>query len=398
MAEITFDESLRQIRQLAQQAREAKQAGDVAEGIRICRQLLAHPCAHHQVAADEIWDDIHQLHRRAGEWDAAIEAKQTAIELGCRSEPDPEADIAQCHLEAGRRAEADRIFAQLRARTPDDVWLYHAAGFAYARAGDDREAERWLRDGIAVAFRTGDPDLTVMQLVDLLDGSSRALGGEPDTELHRQVDAFCEAWEPSPKVRSWADIDDIDEERPCAYCGFDPTRSHDDVDERARRTRERVLSVEAPETLARLQALPSHRPARPRLRPETGLAIAWFPAGEWEIAVARWPDLLDDLPCEHLAYSHQIEARMKRIARSIPGQTFHVAPLTVDALIAHAAREGRDAGTAEGRASCAAELFRTGVGLAWPPGRNELCWCGSDRKYKQCCGPVPAAEDPVSPG
>lgn len=24
----------------------------------------------------------------------------------------------------------------------------------------------------------------------------------------------------------------------------------------------------------------------------------------------------------------------------------------------------------------------------WPPGRNEPCWCGSERKYKRCCGAV----------
>ncbi|MGI8800829.1 MAG: SEC-C metal-binding domain-containing protein [Solirubrobacteraceae bacterium] len=23
---------------------------------------------------------------------------------------------------------------------------------------------------------------------------------------------------------------------------------------------------------------------------------------------------------------------------------------------------------------------------AWPRGSNEPCWCGSDRKYKRCCG------------
>jgi uncharacterized protein YecA (UPF0149 family) len=88
---------------------------------------------------------------------------------------------------------------------------------------------------------------------------------------------------------------------------------------------------------------------------------------------------------------------MKRIARVIAGQPLHVTPLTVDGLTAHATREGHDAGTAEGRASYGAELFSTGTGRAWPPARNELCWCGSERKYKQCCGPVPAAKDPVSP-
>lgn len=28
------------------------------------------------------------------------------------------------------------------------------------------------------------------------------------------------------------------------------------------------------------------------------------------------------------------------------------------------------------------DLSRT---IAWPPGRNEPCWCGSGRKYKKCC-------------
>ncbi|MFF1820557.1 SEC-C domain-containing protein [Kribbella sp. NPDC058245] len=27
-----------------------------------------------------------------------------------------------------------------------------------------------------------------------------------------------------------------------------------------------------------------------------------------------------------------------------------------------------------------------GVGVAWPPGRNQPCWCGSGVKYKRCCG------------
>ena len=28
---------------------------------------------------------------------------------------------------------------------------------------------------------------------------------------------------------------------------------------------------------------------------------------------------------------------------------------------------------------------RTGP-VAWPPGRNTPCWCGSGGKYKRCCG------------
>ncbi|MPZ01131.1 MAG: hypothetical protein GEU97_24840 [Actinophytocola sp.] len=25
--------------------------------------------------------------------------------------------------------------------------------------------------------------------------------------------------------------------------------------------------------------------------------------------------------------------------------------------------------------------------VAWPSGRNDPCWCGTDRKYKKCCRP-----------
>jgi uncharacterized protein YecA (UPF0149 family) len=29
----------------------------------------------------------------------------------------------------------------------------------------------------------------------------------------------------------------------------------------------------------------------------------------------------------------------------------------------------------------------TGQFSAWPPGRTDPCWCGSTRKYQQCCRP-----------
>ena len=43
-----------------------------------------------------------------------------------------------------------------------------------------------------------------------------------------------------------------------------------------------------------------------------------------------------------------------------------------------------------------ATLLAEGPGVVWPPGRNAPCWCGSERKYKKCCGPVAAAADDAS--
>jgi SEC-C motif len=79
------------------------------------------------------------------------------------------------------------------------------------------------------------------------------------------------------------------------------------------------------------------------------------------------------------------EAPRPRVA----GHPMRVGPITVDGLSAFSTAERDDPGTAEARSSYAAEIARRGDAIRWPPGRNALCWCGSGRKYKTCCGPVP---------
>lgn len=67
--------------------------------------------------------ELHRALRRLGRYDEAIDANRHAIEAGYRSSPDPEADIAECLLEAGRRTEADALFAELRKRDPGPAHL-----------------------------------------------------------------------------------------------------------------------------------------------------------------------------------------------------------------------------------------------------------------------------------
>ena len=33
------------------------------------------------------------------------------------------------------------------------------------------------------------------------------------------------------------------------------------------------------------------------------------------------------------------------------------------------------------------ELDGRALRIAWPPARNDACWCGSGGKYKKCCLP-----------
>lgn len=393
MPEITFEESCRQIQAVTDRVREWEKNKDWAAALAGLHELLGHPCAHHQVDAYEVWDDIHEIHKQAGDYDAAIAAKQEAVRVGYRSVPDPDADIADCHLRAGRRAEADTLFADLRARTPDDVWLYNAAGFAYAWASDPAEAARWLRQGIDVALRTGDPDQVVIQLLEGLEDAWATLGQAPEPDLKDRVEVFAKAWRPpagGARVRWDDDLPPL-EDRPCGYCGFEPDRSWAERQERRRRTNRRALEEEMPEALARLEALSTaaaHRQPT-RLRGAMVLSVAWFPLGEWEKATSMWPDLLDELPAEHSEYSHRIEARVKRIVRAAAGHPMHVSPMTVEGLLAYCAERGEAPATAEARSSYAAEISRERGSVPWPPGRNAPCWCGSGRKYKTCCGPIP---------
>jgi len=119
----------------------------------------------------------------------------------------------------------------------------------------------------------------------------------------------------------------------------------------------------------------------------TAWALAWFPKSEWARATAEWPELLDTHPTDHDAYSTQVEANLKAAAAREPGSP-DVAPLSVDVLLAEF---GDAAGEPLSRASMGAKVARGGGAISWPPGRNDPCWCQSGRKYKNCCGPVPAA-------
>ena len=241
MAEITLEESWRQVRTLTDRAEQAMADGRPVEAVDRWWAVLAHPCAHHQVAAYEVLDEVHRAFRAAGHYEDAIAAKREAIVAGYRSVPDPEADIAECLLDAGEIEEADALFATLRERDPEDVWLYNAAAYSYA--GIDVAASlRWALDGIEVALATGDPDQVVMQLLELAEDAWGEMAEPVDQQLVDRVERFCEEWTPPPSRRPWGEVPPV-EDRPCAHCGYRPDTGRAELDERARRNRRRLLDL-----------------------------------------------------------------------------------------------------------------------------------------------------------
>jgi len=116
------------------------------------------------------------------------------------------------------------------------------------------------------------------------------------------------------------------------------------------------------------------------------VATPYFALDEFAAAIAAWPSFAEDWAADgHEAYALELDRRMRAVA---PGAPRHpvVVPLTVARVRALAAANEFDPEAAEARARAAYEVAQEGGALAWPPGRNDPCWCGSAKKYKKCCG------------
>ena len=287
----------------------------------------------------DLLDELASAYCHLGRFDDALVAMREAIDAGAGGQPDVRCRIAEILMRAGRVAEAEPIWAQVRADTPDDVWLYNNAGLEYADVRDHETALTWLTEGLRIALATGDPERLVDQLMHERGASMTALG-LPADDLQAQAAAFHEARQ------------------------------------RDRAARQAARSAPAPREAV---------PARPLL-----VAFAWFPAGEYEQALTRWPGLTEPGSSAeggrpHADYCRALQARLTEAADA-GATSLRIAPIRIDALMAWCAERGVDPDDA--RADYAADLARTSPDqvITWPPGRNATCWCGSTRKYKKCCG------------
>jgi tetratricopeptide (TPR) repeat protein len=298
----------------------------------------------------ECYGDLAQSYDRRGRHDDAIAAQERAIALGWGGRPDPRSDIAEFHLRAGRAEQAAATWAELKAEDPDDVWLYNAAGLSYNEVGDHELAVAWLGEGLELAMRTDDPEGIAAQLSDVRRRSLQALGSELDGLEHR-VDEFLPHWRARERKR-----DPL----------FDLHEALHDA----------VPPGDAPLS-------PGHRDGE-----EIPVALAWFPAGEYERAIDRWPDLAEDwIEVPHVEYCRRIDGHIKWMrSRGVPVRA--VAPILVDEYTAWCEERGEQ--PEDARAAYAADRFAAGASIPWPPGRNAPCWCGSQRKYKKCCGAAAA--------
>jgi tetratricopeptide (TPR) repeat protein len=272
----------------------------------------------------------------AGRYDESIVAFERAVELGWDVVPDGRCEIARVLLLAGRHAEADALWSELRDADPEGVWTLNAGGFAYGEAGRDEEAAEWLAEGLRIAMDRDDPERVVDQMSDERRVSLRRLGRELD-ELEREVEAF--------RARA------------------------------AAREQQRRAEVRAAAKQARI-------PVRGRRT-----TIAWLTETGYDVARHRWPGWVDSLNQDEPFDERRARMERRLRERRADGDgPLVVVTIDLERYAAWCEEEGHEPADRRSRATFVQREHEQHAGRQWPPGRNEPCWCGSGRKYKRCCG------------
>ncbi|OSC63574.1 hypothetical protein BVW01_18990 [Mycobacterium tuberculosis] len=105
----------------------------------------------------------------------------------------------------------------------------------------------------------------------------------------------------------------------------------------------------------------------------------------WNCSATIWVTGPDG-PVAHPLYCRRMQQKLVEFAEAgFPGLA--VAAIRVAPFAAWCAEQGQEPDSPEARAEYAAYLTAHGDHdvMAWPPGRNQQCWCGSGHKYKKCC-------------
>lgn len=275
----------------------------------------------------------------AGEYDESIATFERAIELGWDAVPDARCEIARVLLEAGRHDQADALWRELWAANPEEQWTLNAGGLSYHEVGRDEDAVKWLGEDLRLALADDDPLQIVDQMSDARRLSLKRLGREPDA-LEREVEAF-----------------------------------------RARKSVGETTRVEAGRALDRRLGVP------PR---STSLEATWLREKDDREARRRWP-----MWAAGLAVDESFAGRAARMERSLRKRRVEgdgpivIVTLDFEHFVGWCDEKGYDPADRRSRGTYMyADERRAVAEQRWPPGRNEPCWCGSERKYKRCCGAV----------
>ncbi|GAA1848914.1 SEC-C domain-containing protein [Asanoa iriomotensis] len=112
----------------------------------------------------------------------------------------------------------------------------------------------------------------------------------------------------------------------------------------------------------------------------------FLPAAEFARLAERRPDLAESCGPTWEAHRADIEHILATVAETGITGARGIVRGTADELVQLSERRGDDP-VDDVLDDYADELDGRGLNVPWPPARNDVCWCGSEVKYKKCCLP-----------
>ncbi|BBC37589.1 hypothetical protein SGFS_088830 [Streptomyces graminofaciens] len=346
---------------------------DHAHAARECeKQAERHPEDREELLleAADAWSDV-------GEYDRAVAVYERLLDPaggGCE-EPDlVDAYRIGVLWDAGQDEAARAAATTFRRRHPGHAGAWNFVAETFEAGNETAAAAEWFTAGITHALGAGtavtvgsveaDPHHYDVEMLVIGRHRVRRLLGEPHDDWDEVADALHER-RAAPFLGRVTPLDEM----------------HDPL--RLMRMAEGV-----PEGLeAAIEALPDELRGgnRPPRMPLTSTGVLYWPPEEFTRFLARWPRAADDYGSDHADHRRQVERTLRKLSEE--GATrLTVGRATVSGLEAHAKAAGGSPDTPGTRSAYAAELARRGQVVEWPPPRNGSCWCGSERKYKKCCG------------
>lgn len=305
----------------------------------------------------QLLNDAAQEWWRAGNARRAERSFEMAISDGGPVLGDARAHYARFLFECGEPDRASEMLTALWTAHPADPQVYLDVGDLLVHQDDLSGAYRWFTAGAARCSGgvVRDPKQLVddSQLAGLLEARAqvRKFSGQPPDEWDRIWFEQYERTHPGRRIdQLW-------------------TREH---------------LAELRQENARLQD--ENTILGSIARGDMVLAVAYWPRSEIARAVAAFPQAcadLSDTGDPHAVHRRTVESALRAAHGS---RDLVVVPLTVDDVRAHAERTGAEPDSVQTFELIAMLAGSRGMGIAWPPGRNDPCWCGSGRKYKKCCG------------
>lgn len=165
--------------------------------------------------------------------------------------------------------------------------------------------------------------------------------------------------------------------------GLEPDALDEQAEEEDKRSRQAARQLF--EALA--EAMPEQRADRPDDGAAYNAVILHWPEPEFTAVRTRWPETTTLYGEDYAHYCGLLQREAQGHSDNGAARTVMVHG-TLDDYDAYARRTGKNPAQRQTRRDygqwCAAS--HPEHTLAWPPPRNGPCWCGSDRKYKKCCG------------